>query len=47
MIEKITENGLDAVMSKVDKWSRVLAWTAVLAAIVFVLIPAIISVWGR
>jgi len=47
IIDKITESGMDAFMTRADKWSRVLAWAAVAAAVVFILLPALVTIWTR
>jgi hypothetical protein len=47
IVEQVTEPGLDAVMASLDKWSIVLAWSAVAASLLFILIPALVTVWTR
>jgi len=47
IFDKVTESGMDTIMSGLDKWSRVLAWAAVTAAIFFILLPAVAAVWMR
>jgi hypothetical protein len=38
---------VDRFFYAVERWSRRLAWVAIIAAVVIILIPAIIRIMGR
>ena len=38
---------VDRFFFAVERWSRRLAWVAIIAAVVVILIPAIIKIMGR
>ena len=38
---------VDRFFIAVERWSRRLAWVAIIAAVVIILIPAIIRIMGR
>ena len=38
---------VDRFFCAVDRWSRMLAWVAVVAAVAFILVPEIIKIMGR
>ena len=47
MIERITEDKLDRMMDRLDRYSRVMAWAAAALAVLFIIVPALIEIWGR
>jgi len=43
----ITEKRMDRIMDEADIWSRILAWAAVAAAVIIIILPALMAAWIR